>query len=337
MNWISLVEPLVEAQGISGDEGQVAKAITALLPEGCTAVSDAMGNLLVSRGNPKEAAQLMICAHMDEPGLLVRSVGEKGQIYFTATGPVDSRVLPGRQVTILRDGKAIPGVIGVKPVHVSSQKERETPVKKDKMYIDIGCDTDSQVKELVEPGDSVAFSGGVSLFGQQLLRGRALCSRSGCALLLELLRQEPELPFTAVFTAQRLSGGAGMTTAAFQVQPQRAIVLDSAPSAFSAGEDVPALGKGPVLSLRERRVFFDRELYRIAANIAKALEVPVQRYTDPNGSSDAVGVYLSGAGCPVLALGIPTRNPGTTCEIQSLEDLENSFRLLKGLAQELCR
>ena len=333
MDWMKYLAPLTEAKGISGDEGAVRAAIRALLPEGLCCETDALGNLIVRKpGRSREL--LLVSAHMDEPGLLVETADEKGGIRFTPAGEIDERVLAGRQVWVSGREKSIPGVIGVKPVHVISSKERETAVEADDLFIDIGCKNKEEALKLVQPGDSVTFDGGLMPFGDGLIRGGALESRTGCALLIELLRSEEEFPcdIAAVFTAQRRTGSAGMKTAAYALQPKAAIVLDASPSAF--GADSPALSKGTVLTLKEKRGFYDRETYRTALETAKKLGLPIQQKTGSFEASDAAAAQLAGKGCRTLELGIPTRNTGTPCCIQSLADLDNTYQLLCALVRE---
>jgi len=333
MDWMKLLAPLTKATGISGDEGAVRAAILSLLPEHLTYEIDALGNLIVYKPG-KSRELLLLSAHMDEPGLLVETADEKGGLRFTCAGEIDERVLAGRQVWVHTNERAIPGVIGVKPVHVISSKERETAVEADDLFIDIGCKKKEEALQLVQPGDSVTFDGDLIPFGDNLLRGRALESRSGCALLIELLRSEETFPcdIAAVFTTQRRTGSAGMKTAAFALQPKAAVILEASPSAF--GTDSPALSKGAVLTLKEKRGFYDRDAYRAALEAAKKLELPVQQKTGAFDASDAAAAQLAGKGCPTLELGIPTRNTGTPCCIQSIADLDSVYRLLCALVRE---
>lgn len=333
MDWMKLLAPLTQAKGISGDEGAVREAICALLPENLDRETDALGNLIVYKpGQSREL--LLLSAHMDEPGLLVETADDKGGIRFTCAGEIDERVLAGRQVWIRGTEREIPGVIGVKPVHVISSKERETAPEADDLFIDIGCKNKEEALKLVQPGDSATFDGGLMPFGDGLVRGRALESRTGCAMLIELLRSEEEFPcdIAAVFTSQRRTGSAGMKTAAFALQPKAAIILEASPSAF--GSDSPALSKGTVLTLKEKRGFYDRDYYRMAMDTTKKLELPVQQKTGSFDASDAAVAQLAGKGCRTLELGIPTRNTGTPCCIQALADLDNTYKLLCALVRE---
>lgn len=346
MDWIKELTPLVEARGISGDEQQVAQVIRQRLPQGWKAHSDALGNLIVRYGccaeTPAGRRLLMVSAHMDEPGLLVTDIGEKGQVYFTVAGEIDEQVLAGRQVWIAGTHREIPGVIGVKPIHILSAKERETPAKPDKLYVDIGCRSREEALSLVRPGDAVTFEGGITPFGDGLIRGRALDSRSGCAIALMLLQEDALCArmekagweLAVVFTAQRESGGAGMMTAAYALAPEISIVLESAPSAFHSAKNSPKLGLGPVLSLRDKASFYDRELYRKAMTIAQGQGLPVQQKTAAFSSSDGVRAQLAGRGSRVLELSVPTRNPRTPCAIQSVKDLDVALQLLTALTQD---
>ncbi len=340
MTLMEQIQALSDAVGTPGDELEVRKKIMSLLPDDCTRRTDILGNLLVEKkGAQTPAKPIMISAHMDEPGLMVESADLTGGVKFSISGEIDMQILPGRRVWVLSKGERLPGVIGIKPVHVLKGSEIESSVSADDLFIDLGCERKEETNKLTSPGDSVAFRGETGPFGDRLIRGRALDSRSGCAVLLSLLEQDLPFDITAVFTVQRETGSIGMKTAVFQVQPGAAVILESFPAAdhpvLGAKKESPKLGEGPVISLREQRYFFDKELFFQCRELAQQEEIPVQIKSAAFGTGDGAAAQTSGNGTRVLELGIPSRYALTPCCIQSLKDLESLSALLLPLIQML--
>ena len=334
------IQALSEAIGVPGDEIEVRRKIMSLLPEGCTRRTDALGNLLIEKkGAQTPAKPIMVSAHMDEPGLMVENVDLTGGVKFAVSGTIDLQTLPGRRVWIVSKGERIPGVIGIKPIHVLKGTDPDGPVPADDLFIDIGMDKREETEKLINPGDSVAFMGETDLFGDRMIRGRALNSRSGCAVLLALLEQDLPFDITAVVTVQRETGSIGMKTAAFQVQPGAAVAIEACPAAelpaLKAKKDSPKLGEGPVLSLREQRSFYDKQLFFRCQELAEQEKIPVQIKTAAFGTGDGVAAQSAGGGTRVLELGIPSRYISTPCCVQSLKDLEYLSNLLPPLVNML--
>lgn len=347
MDWIKELTPLVEARGISGDEQQVAQVIRQRLPQGWKAHSDALGNLIVRYGCGKETPGgrrlLMVSAHMDEPGLLVTDIGEKGQVYLPWLGRSTSRCWREGRYGLAGTHREIPGVIGVKPIHILSAKERETRQSRTNCMWISDAAAGRRRFPLVRPGDAVTFEG-----GDHPLRGwvdpgqgagqpqrmrhcaDAAAKRTHCAPGMEKAGWE----LAVVFTAQRESGGAGMMTAAYALAPEISIVLESAPSAFHSAKNSPKLGLGPVLSLRDKASFYDRELYRKAMTIAQGQGLPVQQKTAAFSSSDGVRAQLAGRGSRGAGTVGAHPQPPTPCAIQSVKDLDVALQLLTALIQD---
>jgi len=340
MRLMEQIQALSLAIGIPGDETEVRRKIMSMLPDGCTRYTDALGNLLVEKkGEKTPAKRIMVSAHMDEPGLLVENVDLTGGVKFAVSGTMDVQTLSGRRVWVVSKGERIPGVIGIKPIHVLRRTEPEEPMPADDLFIDLGIDKKEKTEKLVKPGDSVAFMGETGPFGDRMIRGRALDSRSGCAVLLSLLEKELPYDITAVFTVQRETGGAGMKTAAFQVQPGAAVILEACPAAelpaLKAKKDSPRLGEGPVLSLRGERFFYDKELFFHCQEVAEQEKIPFQIKSAAFGVGDGAAAQSAGAGTRVLEIGIPSRYPLTPCCVQSLKDLEYLTDLLPPLVRML--
>ncbi len=328
------IQELCGAVGTPGNEVEVRRRISSLLPDGCTRRVDTLGNLLVEKKGAKApASPILFSAHMDEPGLIVENVDPlTAGVRFALSGNLDTHLLSGRKVWVLSGTERIPGVIGIKPIHVLRSTEPDEPMPAEDLFIDLGCMKKEDAEKLVHPGDAAAFAGAVTPFGHRMLRGRALDSRSACAVLLGLLEQDLPYDITAVFTVQRETGSAGMKTAAFQVQPGAAVVLESVPSAdlasLGAKKDSPKLEEGPVLSLREQKSFYDRELFVRCQELAEQEKIPVQIRSAAFGTGNGLAAQTAGRGTRVLELGIPSRYSRTPCCVQSLKDLDALEKLL---------
>ena len=328
------IQELCAAVGTPGNEVEVRRKISSLLPEGCTRRVDTLGNLLVEKKGAKTpASPILFSAHMDEPGLMVENVDpQTAGVRFALSGSLDTHILSGRKVWVLSGAERIPGVIGIKPIHVLDDNDPEEPMPAEDLFIDLGCIKKEEAEKLVHPGDAAAFAGEVTPFGHRMLRGRALDSRSACAVLLELLEQDLPYDITAAFTVQRETGSAGMKTAAFQVQPGAAVVLESVPAAglasLGAKKESCKLEEGPVLSLREKRSFYDRELFVRCQELAEQENIPIQLRTAAFGTGDGLAAQTAGRGTRVLELGLPSRYSRTPCCVQSLKDMEALEKLL---------
>ena len=309
------IQELCGAVGTPGNEVEVRRRISSLLPDGCIRRVDTLGNLLAEKKGAKApASPILFSAHMDEPGLIVENVDPlTAGVRFALSGNLDTHLLSGRKVWVLSGTERIPGVIGIKPIHVLRSTEPDEPMPAEDLFIDLGCMKKEDAEKLVHPGDAAAFAGAVTPFGHRMLRGRALDSRSACAV-------------------QRETGSAGMKTAAFQVQPGAAVVLESVPSAdlasLGAKKDSPKLEEGPVLSLREQKSFYDRELFVRCQELAEQEKIPVQIRSAAFGTGNGLAAQTAGRGTRVLELGIPSRYSRTPCCVQSLKDLDALEKLL---------
>lgn len=144
---------------------------------------------------------------MDEVGLIIRSVTDEGYLKFSAVGGIDRRVLLGKPVRI--GEKGVPGVIGLKAYHLVSAEEEKTVPKLEEFYIDIGAKDKEEAESKVNLGDCAVFDSDVVAFGDGFLKAKALDDRVGCAILLELLKEELPMDVTFAFTVQEEVGTRG--------------------------------------------------------------------------------------------------------------------------------
>ena len=162
---------------------------------------DAMGTLIVfKKGRRATGNKLLLAAHMDEVGLMIKRVTDDGYLKFDCVGGIDRRVLLGKKVLVGKD--RVPGVIGLKAIHLTTAEEREKLPKLDEYYIDIGAKDKESAEKQTFIGDFAAFESDCVFFGDGLVKAKALDDRIGCAVMLELLKEELPMDCTFAFTVQ---------------------------------------------------------------------------------------------------------------------------------------
>ena len=186
--------------------------------------TDALGNLIVFKRGAKPAGnKLMLCAHMDEVGLMVRKITDEGCLKFDTVGGIDRRVLLGKRVLV--GPQKVPGVVGLKAYHLVSREEEKSVPKLDEFYIDIGAASREEAEALTDLGDVAVFDSRPELWGNGLMKAKAIDDRVGCAILLTLLKEDLPMDVTFAFTVQEEVGTRGAFAAAFSVTPELAVAV----------------------------------------------------------------------------------------------------------------
>ena len=194
---LDTLETLCCLEGVSGGEDEVRDYILErVLPHADEIRTDPMGNLMVfKKGAVTPEKRVMLCAHMDEVGLIVTGITDDGYLRFAQAGGVDRRVIIGKKVFV-GPGRVL-GVVGSKAVHMTTAEQRKKlPAMKD-MFIDIGAKDKATAEKLVHIGDLIAFDDTVVRFGDGFVKAKAIDDRAGCAVMIELI--ESELPYVYWF------------------------------------------------------------------------------------------------------------------------------------------
>ncbi len=330
---LALLKELCEIDGISGCENKVREWIKSHLPKDCTARTDARGNLICEKkGKKTPKNKVMFATHMDEVGFIVVHIEDNGLIKFEAVGGIDTRVVIGKPVR-LESGKE--GVVGAKPIHLQTKEEREETLKFSDLYIDIGTKSREETEKYVQLGDYIAFRTEFTKMGKYIC-AKALDDRTGCLLLLKLLEEDLEYDITVVFTVMEEIGGAA-GNAAFSVNPDIAVAVDSTTAAdvpgVSPSKCVSALGKGPVLTFKDRGSFSDRELFKCAKELCKEKDIPYQLKNQVVGATDATAMGKAGSGCRTISMSVPTRYIHSPSCVFNPEDYDSTKRLLFAMAK----
>ena len=334
-----LLKTLCELDGVSSWEDVVRDFLYAQAqPHADSLRVDALGSLIVfKKGRRPAGDRVMLCAHMDEVGLMVRRITDEGYLKFDAVGSLDRRVLLGKPVRV--GPKGIPGVVGLKAYHLVSREEEKSVPKLDEFYIDIGAKDKAGAEALVSLGDAAAFGSTAGEFGSGLFQGKALGSRAGCAVLLTLLKEELPLDCTFVFTTQEEVGNRGAFGAGFSVTPETALVLDGADAADLPG--VPAhawncaLGKGAVLPVMDKGSIADRGLFERLRALAEENAIPWQTAGSIPGKTDAAALQRTKDGVRTAMLSVPVRYHHTPSGLVSLGDVDGVLALTRAFLTDL--
>ena len=307
---IPYLEDLCALYGASGREDAVRDYILGQLPTDADVTVDALGNLIVHKIGKKRAAhRVMLCAHMDEVGMMITHITDDGFLKFDTVGGVNVSALFGKPVRVGKD--LLPGVIGVKPVHLLTDDEEKTYPKKETLYIDIGASDKSQAQSVVKVGDYAYFDAPFVPFGDGYLQARALDDRAGCAVMLELLHSELPFDLDFAFTVQEEVGLGGAAPAAYRIDPEYAIVLEATTASDIDGvtgeKKVCCLGKGAVVSQMDRRTVYLPKMYEKTFALAKQYDIPAQPKTVVAGGNDAGVIFKTRGGVAVQAISLPCR------------------------------
>ncbi len=334
---LKALQTLCSLPGISGREENVRDYIIAQI-EGLSEYSvDALGNLIIfKKGMYIPKNKVMLAAHMDEVGLVITFVTDEGYLKFATVGGLDTCVILGRKVII--GDKGICGVVGIKPVHMLEEDKKCNIPENDTLYIDIGASDKTEAEKYVSPGDAAIFDSDFVEFGEGLIKGRALDDRAGCMVLLEILKSELYYDTCFVFTVQEEVGLRGAKTAAFSVDPDYAIVVETTTAADIAGlpkeKQVCMLGAGAVISFMDKSTVYDRGLYELAFTLAEKHGIKVQPKTVVAGGNDAGAIHSSRAGVRTLTVSLPCRYLHSPSCVICEADIGEVAKIVKVLAEE---
>ena len=331
-----LLRKLSNAHGVSGSEGSVYSVIKKELKGYVDEIhEDTMGNLIaVKKGN---TFKVMLAAHMDEIGLMVKYVDDKGFIRFVALGGWYDPVLYTQRVVLHAAGGPVYGVIGGKPVHMMNEEERKKGVKLDDMFIDVGAVNKEEVANLgIDVGTPITIDREFRELANSRVTGKAFDNRAGVAMLIKTLRTvKSPLTIYGVFTVQEEVGLKGARTSAYTIEPDVAIATDVTIPGDHPGielKDAPVeMGKGPVITLVDssgRGLIADRRVVKWLKDAADAKGITVQMEVGSGGTTDATAIHLTKGGIPSTTISPPTRYIHSPVEVLDINDIECGVKIL---------
>ncbi len=332
-----MLEKLTNLCGVSGCEDEVRDFIENEIKEFCDDIyTDKIGNLIALKKGKVSEKKMMITAHMDEVGFIIKSITEEGFIKFEAVGGVDGRILLGRRVLVGEN--KIKGVIGIKAVHMTTAEERSNAVKIKDMYIDIGADSRDEAQEMVSLGDYISFDSEYVEFGDGKIKAKALDDRVGCAVLINLIKTADFYYDTwCCFTVQEEVGCRGAQVAANSIRPDIALILEGTICADAHDTEpylhVSTIGGGGVLSLLERSSKSDKNFVHFIYNLAKEKNIPCQFKRTGSGGNEGGVIQVSGKGVITAVISAPCRYIHSPVSVMDKNDFENIVRLAKAVTE----
>ncbi len=325
-----LLHRLSDAHGVSGQENKVAKLVETELSALTHDVRrDHMGNIIATITGTGPGPTVLICAHIDEIGGMVRYVDKEGFVYFDAIGGHNPSVLAGSRVVI---GGRVNGV-----VQVASTAKKGEPKISD-LYIDVGARGKRHVEDAgVRPGSPITRTPSFSSMLGTRVTGKALDNRAGVAVMLDALRRLGSFDGTvvAVASCQEEVGTRGARIAAYGIQPDLAMALDvtfanDTPQKKDSRSVNTMLGKGPALTLKDDGYLIPQRMKAFVESVASSADIPLQ-YDISTGATDASPISLTRQGVPTAALLVPLRYMHSGSEIVDLEDMGALSRLIAAL------
>jgi putative aminopeptidase FrvX len=296
--------------------------------------TDAYGNA-VAVLNPKADPRIMVDGHVDEIGLIVKHIDDKGFIYFQRIGGVDPALVRGKRVDIHTQRGLVRGVIGALAIHLQERDKDPKVPKMHEVFIDIGAKDAADTRKKVSVGDPVTFVDTVEMLNDHILVARGLDNRAGTWVAIEALRLARDARCKcAVFacsSVQEEIGLAGAAMTVFNVNPQAAIAVDVTHATDTPGIDVKQhgevkLGKGPGLAIgRENHPVIVDRLRKVAKR--KKIDVQIEAFSQ-SGGTDALAIYTKQGGVPCAVVSIPNRYMHSTVEMLDLRDLQRTADLL---------
>jgi endoglucanase len=340
----TLLRKLSNAYGPPGYEDEVRDLLRAEL-EGCADETkvDKLGNVIFWHRGKKGKPLIMLAAHTDEVGFLVRHIEDQGYLRIHAWGVVPN-LLPGQRLLFRGKKGDLKGVVGTKPPHIMSEEERKKPVVLDDLFVDIGtCTREEAERRGAYVGMTGVFDVEFIDLGDGYIRGKALDDRAGCFVMAEVFKSLKGSPLNvvAVGTVQEEVGLRGSKTAAYQVDPDYGLAIEGTFAVDMPGmapHMVPAaLRKGPVVTIADASVIAHPTVFKTIVEAAEAEKIPYQFKKIPSGGTDAGSIHLTKGGIPSGTIAVPCRYIHGPAAITSTEDIENTIRLVKAFVDRISK
>ncbi|MDP1853932.1 MAG: M42 family metallopeptidase [Candidatus Omnitrophota bacterium] len=339
----NLLREVLTAGGISGDESEVAAILKKEFERCCDAVTiDNFGNIIARKG--KGERKIMLAAHMDEVGLVVKHITKDGYLRFIKIGGIDDRILLAQRVMVKTKKGLIPGIIGSRPPHVQKEEEKKQVTKCEDMFIDVGCKDKKDAESLVSVGDPVLFEASFGRMNNNLYFAKAVDDRVGCYCLVKIMeRINANAEVFAVATAQEEVGLKGARTSSFKINPDFAIAIDTTSAgdtpSIKEAESTLRLGEGAAITIMEaggRGVIVNKHLKDLFIEVAKANNIKYQLDILEGGMTDAAIISMNREGIPAGVLSIPARYVHSPTGVFSLDDVNAVIELAVKSIEKLC-
>lgn len=327
-----MIQKLSESPGVSGYEHEVAEIVESYFSKYCNEVKkDTLGNVIgFKKGSKNHGRKIMLAAHMDEIGLMVKDVDKNGFIQIVNVGGIDQRTLLCQEV-IIHGKEKVYGVIGAKPPHLTSDEERSKVPDMEKLFIDTGFKRE-ELREKVQIGDLITIKRKMTFLKNDWVSGKALDDRAGVATLLVCLKElqnvSHDIDVYCVATVQEEVGTRGAVTATYEINPDIGIAIDVGFGRTPELKefDTIEVGKGPAITMGPN---IHPGIFKTLKETAKKNYIDYQVEVEPGSSgTDAWPMQVTRSGVAAGLLSIPLRYMHTSVETLSLSDIEKTGKLL---------
>jgi endoglucanase len=324
------LKKFVMADGVSGDEGNIADVIAAeIAPYVDEIKTDVMGNLIAfKKGTGKNPKKVMFAAHMDEIGFMVNFIDDKGFIRLSKMGGINYSAAVFSEVVFKS---------GVRGVIVPNAQTAPADFGPEKVYVDIGARNKKEAEKKVKVGDTCRIAPTIAKLMNGRVYGRPIDDRIGCAMLCEAAKtvQKFENDVYFVFTVQEEVGVRGAKTSAFGIMPDYAVAVD-----IGGSGDVPncapfavVLGGGIAIKLKDGMVICHKAMVDLMKKIAESTKTPYQLEILERGGTDTGMIQQTGGGCIAGALSVPTRYGHSAVETIDMGDVAGGVKILAGICE----
>lgn len=343
---LTMLKELTEAKGISGHEKEARDVMDKYIRPFATEVTtDRIGSLIAKKVGKEGGPKVMVAGHLDEIGMMVTRIDDKGFVYFQTIGGWWSQVMLAQRVTIMTTEGDITGIVGSKPPHIMSAEARKKPYDIKDMFIDIGASSKEEAQTFgVKPGDSVVpYFEFQPMKNDKLLLAKAWDNRVGCAIAIEVLKglkdtEHPNVVY-GVGTVQEEVGLRGAKTAAHTIQPDIAFAVDTGIAGdtpgISANEADSKIGEGPQIIIYDASMISHKGLRDLVVNTAEKHAIPYQYATIAMGGTDSGSIHLTANGVPTLSIGVATRYIHSHAAIIHQDDLDHAVKLIVEVIKQL--
>ena len=331
-----VLKDLTALRGVAGNE----KAVRDFIIEKASPLAevrvDRMGNVFAYKKGKDSSRHVMLAAHMDEVGMIVTEINDKGFLSYGCCGGIDPRVVVSKRVLV--GEKAVPGVIGAKAIHLQSGGESSSVMQHSSLYIDIGAPDKAAAEKLVSPGDYVSFDSDWVEFGNGLVKAKALDDRVGCAVMLALLEDEYPCDLTCVFTVQEETVCRGATTALDGLKDLTCAIVLEGTTANDLGnvpeyQRVCVPGKGAVISFMDHGTIAHTQLWRALRKLAKEKNINWQLKKYVSGGNDAGALQRSHGPLPTAVVNVACRYIHSPNSVAALADVDAVYQLTHAFLQ----
>ena len=334
-----LIEKFTKSHGTSGFEDNIRDLLEIEIePYVDTIRKDVIGNLIATKKG--EGPSVMLAAHMDEIGLMIKYIDDNGFLRFIGIGRWFDQTLLSQRVVVHGSKGSIPGVIGSKPPHLIKKNDRKKPVKLEDMFIDIGAKGREDAENLgIEIGTTVTIDREFVSLANGKVTSEAFDDRVGIVILIEIMKRlskhKIEANIYAVGTVQEKVGRKGAKTCTFGLAPNLALALDTtSPGDYPGISKIDSsleIGKGPVITVSDaagRGLIAHPRVLKWLKETAAENKIPYQLGVGSSGTTDATSIHLKKGGIPTGRISIATRYAHSPVEVLDMADVEACILLV---------